>query len=146
MPKELIFILQSCRFSTEFISDHQNLIPSGFIPKVLLCEIPNRDPEAMELKTIPGLALHMHSAGNQFSLVNIASVSSFAKEKITLIVYYLSCLPGQNMFKKFCASPSKSSCQLIGHTWIIMLIVIIPFFTVGSTLQQLENYLVFLPF
>lgn len=52
----------------------------------------NKDPEVMELQTISGLALHVHSVENQFSLANIASVSYFAKEKITLNVYYFSIL------------------------------------------------------
>jgi len=86
------------------------LIPGGFVQKVLLRKTSHRDPEEMKLKTTPGLALHVHSAGNQYSLVNIASVSYFAKEKITVIVYYLSCLSGKNVCRKFCASPSKSSC------------------------------------
>lgn len=97
--------LHSCRFSTEFLNDNQNLIPGGFVQKVLLRKTSNRDPAEMELKTTSGLALQVHSAGNQQNLINIASGSYFAKEKIILVVYYLSVL----LIRKKCGQ--KTLCQ-----------------------------------
>lgn len=49
MPKDQIFILQSCRFSSEVLIDTYSLIPSIFVQKVLLCKASNKDAEEMEL-------------------------------------------------------------------------------------------------
>lgn len=100
MPEDQIFIPHSYRISTEFLSDNQNLISSGFVQWVLLCKTSNREPEEMELKTASWLAVHNH-----FSLLSIASVSYFSNEKITLIVYFLSIL----LIRKKCVQ--KILCQ-----------------------------------
>lgn len=75
---------------------------------MLLCKTSYRDAEEMELKTASGLTLSMHSSGNQINLLDLSSVKYFAKEETIIIVYYLSDL--LSTFKKFCASPSESSC------------------------------------
>lgn len=97
------------KFSSEFLNDNENLIPGSFVQKVLLNKISNRDPEEVEWKNISGCALRMYSARKQHSLVTtIATVSYFAKEKITLVVNLICILLiRKKKKKKFSASPSN---------------------------------------
>lgn len=103
--------LNLCKFSSEFLNDNENLIPGRFVQKVLLNKISNRDPEEVEWKNISGCALRMYSARKQHSLVTtIATVSYFAKEKITLVVNLICILlirRKKKKKKKFSASPSN---------------------------------------